>query len=337
MNQEKTPATAGFWIPAEWAIHERCWMAWPCRQEAWPTNINLETIRAAYADVAQSIAAFEPVTMVAHPQDADNAAHMLGGAAEVLPLPIDDSWLRDNGPTFLVSDAGECAGIDWQFNAWGNKYHSYSADNAVAGHILQHLQLHRFVAPLVMEGGSFHTDGEGTLLITEQCQLNPNRNPHLSRADIEAYLRNYLGAKKIIWLAGNTYDEETDGHVDNAACFTAAGTVLAMQDDNDALLQENIRRLHNATDAEGRQLRVLTLPRPPICKRDDFAPASYINFYLANGGVIMPSFGIKEDDTAHSIIAEAFPNRKITSVPANVIVAGGGGIHCITQQQPAGN
>ena len=326
------PSDSGFWMPAEWAPHAACWMGWPCRAEVFGDR---RGARAAFAETARRIAEFEKVFMLARPEDAAGARRQLGGAAEVLECPLNDSWLRDFGPTFLKNAAGETAGVDWRFNAWGEKYAPYDLDGAVAKRILAHAGARRFCAPLVMEGGAFHTDGEGTALATEQCLLHPNRNPSMGREEIEKYLREYLGAHKIIWLAGDERDDETDGHVDQVACFAAPGTVLAVSPQGDKVLTENIRRLRAATDARGRKLKTVEMPRPEVRENEKPLLASYINFYLANGAVIMPSFGAAEDDAAKAILAEVFPRRKIEQVPAVEIVKGGGGIHCITQQQPA--
>lgn len=319
-------------MPAEWAPHAACWMAWPCRAEVFG---DCRAARAEFAETARQIAEFELVLMAARPEDAKAARKILGGAAEILEWPLNDSWMRDFGPTFIKNAAGDIAGVDWKFNAWGEKYAPHDLDNAVAARVLAHAGGRRFCAPLVMEGGAFHADGEGTILTTEQCLLHPNRNPSMNRTEIEKHLREYLGAEKIIWLAGDLLDTETDGHVDGVACFAAPGIVLVLESGGDKTLAENIRRLRNAKDARGRKLEVITLPCPEILENGKPLLASYINFYLANGAVIMPSFGIAEDFTAKSVLAEVFPRRKIVQTPARETAKGGGGIHCITQQQPA--
>ena len=325
----------GFRMPAEWEPHVCCWMGWPCPMRAFVGRRGLEEARAAFANIAGCIAEFEPVRMLARPQDAAAARQQLGNRAEVVECPMDDSWLRDSGPTFVVNDKnGEVGGVAWQFNAWGNKY-PCKDDIAVGGRVLQFAGVRRFDAPLVMEGGSFHADGEGALLTTEQCLLHPNRNPQLSRREIEKHLRDCLGAKKIVWLVGDLRDDETDGHVDNVACFVRPGHALAMRADGDKTLGENARRLQAAEDASGRRLEITFLPRPQMREHGRDLLASYINFYLPNGGVVMPSFGIREDDEARVVIAEMFPNRRVLQTPALAVVRGGGGIHCITQQQPA--
>jgi agmatine deiminase len=334
-----TPRAQGFRMPAEWAGHERCWMAWPCRQELWQDG--LAAARQAYAAVAQAIAGFEPVTMIARARDAVEAGALCGPSVTVMTAPIDDSWTRDFGPTFVMSDDGDVAGVSWQFNAWGEKYRGYDGDAALAGRLLDSLGVPRFDAPFVLEGGAIHSDGEGTVLTTESVLLNPNRRMAASRAEAEALLRDWIGAEKVIWLPTGLVDDETDGHIDNVACFAAPGRVLALvapdpSDPNHAGLAANMALLSEARDARGRRLDVVALPQTT---RVDGAgrplAASYINFYVANGGVVMPSFASAEDDAAAAaVIAQAFPGRRVVQVDARPLDRGGGGIHCITQQQP---
>jgi agmatine deiminase len=340
MSNLADPAACAFHMPAEWAPHERCWMAWPCRAEVW--NGRVREAEAAYAAVARAIAACEPVTMLARPEDVEAAAAACGPGIEVLSLSLDDSWMRDSGPTFLVDAGGTVAGADWRFNAWGGKFPPFDQDDAVAGQVLEHLGLHAFRAPFVLEGGSIHVDGEGTVLTTEQCLLNPNRNPSLGRAEIEENLRRWLGVARIVWLGEGLENDHTDGHVDDIACFVRPGVVMAAtcadpDDANYAILEDNLRRLRLAKDARGRALDIIELPLP--ARRDTAAGrlvSTYLNFYIANGAVIAPSFDDPLDTTAAAILARAFPDRRVVQVPALDIVEGGGGIHCITQQQPAG-
>lgn len=333
------PADDGFFMPAEWAPHQRTWMSWPCREETWGGEI--EAAREAYAEVAKTISAFEPVTMVVNPEELATASLALGSGVACVPIPHSDSWLRDSGPTFVVDRKGALAGIDWRFNAWGEKYQDYAADAAVAAALLDHLKVPRYDAPFVLEGGSIHVDGEGTALTSEECLLNANRNPELSREEIEENLRRYLGVKTVIWLGRGLQDDETDGHVDNLACFVKPGVVMALssegtEDPNTAILKENLERLKTATDAQGRTLQVIEVaqPKKQLAANGARLALSYINFYVCNGGVIVPSFDDSNDQKAFDLIAAAFPDRKTLAVPALDILAGGGGIHCITQQQP---
>lgn len=313
-------------------------MAWPCRRELWGSH--LEAACRAYAAVAGAIARFEPVVMLARPQDRDRAQALCPGI-EVLPAALDDSWTRDTGPTFLMNGEGGLAGVSWGFNAWGEKHARYRHDAELADRILDRLGLPRFQAPLVLEGGALHVDGEGTLITTDEVVLNPNRNPDLEREEAEALMRDYLGVERVIWLPGGLTDDMTDGHVDNLACFARPGLVLALasrdpRDSNYRALAENLERLRCARDAGGRRLEVIELEQPPERRLDGKRLSlSYINFYLANGAVVLPAFDAPRfDQAAFDTLAEVFPDRTLVQVPAAAIVTGGGGIHCITQQQP---
>ncbi len=331
---------SGYRMPPEWAPHSRCWMAWPCRKDLWGDR--LEEARTAYAEVAKAIAEFEPVTMIANSDEVAEVSLYCGGGVACVPVPHDDSWMRDVGPTFVFDAAGSLAGVDWGFNGWGGKYEPHDRDAEVARRILERLEIPRIETDLVLEGGAIHVDGEGTLLTTEQCLLNENRNPGMSRADIERELRRLLGVESVIWLGQGLLDDETDGHVDNLACFVRPGTVLAMttadrKDDNHEALQDNLARLRAARDARGRELEIIELPQPKRRKGPDGRrlALSYVNFYLANEAVIVPSFEDSNDKAALEAIARCFPGRKAIQIGASDIVVGGGGIHCITQQQPA--
>ena len=335
------PASLGYVMPAEWEPHSRCWMAWPCREEIWGEH--MDAACTAYADVARAIADFEPVTMVCNPSDVAEASLTLGNGTpiDVVSMEIDDSWLRDSGPTFLLDRNGHLAGAHWRFNAWGQKYQPYSRDAVVAKRILKHVGARRFRAPFVLEGGAIHVDGEGTVLTTEQCLLNPNRNPDVTKAEVEQNLRDWLGISTVIWLPEGLEDDVTDGHIDEIACFVRPGVVLALSTDDKSdgnfdVLQTNLDILRSAKDAKGRPLQVIEVPQPARQEhRGERLSLSYINFYIANGGVVMPAFDVAEDERAFRIIRDAFPNRRVVQVHARDIFLGGGGIHCITQQQPA--
>jgi agmatine deiminase len=336
---ERLPVDDGFHMPAEWAPHARCWMGWPCRADLWGEG--LKAARDAYAAVASAIAAFEPVTMLANAAELDAARDRCGESVACQAMPLDDSWLRDSGPTFVIDGRGGLAGVDWWFNAWGEKFLPYDQDALIAERLLGQLGVKRFAAPLVLEGGSIHVDGEGTLLTSEECLLNPNRNPGLDRAGIEALLRGYLGVESFVWLGQGLDKDDTDGHVDNIACFVRPGVVMAVTcddpaDPNHAILADNLARLKKARDARGRALEVieLPLPREPRYLSSQRLALSYVNYYIANGGIVMPSFGDAHDEPARDIVARAFPDRRVVQVPAGDVLVGGGGIHCITQQQP---
>ncbi|HEX3808563.1 MAG TPA: agmatine deiminase family protein [Rhizomicrobium sp.] len=334
------PLRDGFSMPAEWAPHKRTWMCWPCRIEAWGNDEGLLRAKQAYARVARAISSFEPVTMAARPHDVAEAKLATAGKVEIFETPLDDSWARDIGPTFVTGEGGP-AGVIWQFNAWGNKYSDFANDDAFAHRLLQREKARIYEAPLVCEGGAIHVDGEGTLIVMEQTLLNPNRNPHLTRQQIEERLALYTGARKIIWLGDGFADDETDGHVDNIACFASPGRVIvgipprAHPDYEPA--QDVIRRLREARDANGRAIEVVELPQPAKIEtdwRDRLLATSYVNFYLPTGGLVMPAFNDANDEKARTILADCFPGRDIIQVDALDIVQGGGGIHCITQQEP---
>lgn len=336
----RTPSDDGFRMPPEWAPHARCWMAWPCRESLWGEG--LEAARDAYAEVAKAISRFEPVTMIVEPDSLADASVRCGAGVGCMPLEHDDSWMRDSGPSFLLGPAGELAAVDWIFNAWGQRYRPYDRDAEVAKRLIEYLGIRRFPVPLVTEGGALHVDGEGTLLAVEQSIVNPNRNAKKSREEVERLLLAYTGCSKLIWLPGGLENDETDGHVDNVACFARPGLVVAMatddrDDPNWEPLQANLEVLRSATDAAGRSLEVVTLPQPR--RRLDAAgqrlALSYVNFYLANGGVVAPAFDDPADDKAFDTLSALFPDRRVVQLPALDILQGGGGIHCITQQQPA--
>ena len=335
-----TPKEAGFYMPPEWHPHTACWMAWPCHGPSWE-NIGLDRAAKAYAEVAKAIAQFEPVTMLVNPDQLQTAASLCGHNIRLLPLAINDSWTRDTGPSFLIHAKGQLAGVDWIHNAWGQNYDDYALDQQIAKAIINSTNATYFHAPLVMEGGSFHVDGEGTVLTSRECLLNPNRNPNLSQDEIAHYLCDYLNVEKVIWLNKGLLGDETDGHIDEIACFIAPGKVLALithdqQDPNYQTLQENLELLQAATDAKGRQLDIYTIEQPPATFIDgERLTLSYINFYMANQGIVMPAFGhAKHDKAAYELFTQLFPKRQIVQIAAIDVFAGGGGIHCITQQQP---
>jgi len=350
-----TPRAEGYRMPAEQAPHAACWMWWPWSRRVWEPGLEgrdgLAAAQAAYATVARAIAAFEPVRMVSRQQDLAQVVATCGESVETLVLPVDDAWARDTGPSFLIGPSGDLAGVDWQFNNYGNHPHAdkpalaetdFVNDQAIAARVLSILGVRRFAAPLVMEGGSFHVDGDGTVLVTEECLLNANRNPSLDRDAIERFLLDYLGCEKVIWLGRGLIDDETDGHVDELACFVGPGVVLALtrndpSDPDYPAVQDNLERLGAATDARGRSLEIIEIEAaPPVYHRGVRLSLSYVNFYVANGGVVMPAFAAPDHDAAaREVLARAFPEREVVQVPALDIFCGGGGIHCITQQQPA--
>ncbi|TAG07649.1 MAG: agmatine deiminase family protein [Verrucomicrobia bacterium] len=345
----RTPASDGLYMPAEWETHAACWMAWPSRND---TITEISALKRATAEVAAAIARFEPVKMLAAPELMMEAAAICGPGVEVIPQKSVDAWVRDSGPTYVVDKNGGLAGIDWMFNGWGHfstdksllqkPTLSLAYDVDMALHWLHRQNCRRYVAPFVLEGGAFHVDGEGTLLVTEQCQFDPARNPGLTKEHLEELYKAYLGIEKVIWLGDGLEDDSTRGHVDIIACFVAPGKIMLHNcsdpsDANYAVSQDAIQRLENATDAKGRKIELILMPQPQRQSIGDWRlDLTYINFYIANGAIIMPSFDDDADDEAYDIMAKTFPDREIVQVLSYGIFQGGGGIHCITQQQPLG-
>jgi agmatine deiminase len=342
LDAASLPAHDGFFMPAEWEPHRRTWMCWPARIACFGNAEGLLRAKQAYARVARAISAFEPVILAARPEEAAEARLATSSKVEILETPIDDGWARDFGPTFLKDGRGRLSGVQWKFNAWGEKYHPYTEDARFAGRVLKRMGVRAYDAPLVCEGGALHSDGQGTVLTTEQCLLNANRNPDLSKEQVESCLRLYLGARKVIWLGEGFEDVETDGHVDNIACFAAPGLVLlgipaSRNHPDHGPVREAARRLEAAHDAEGRKFRIVELPQPKKIRlgwNGKPLPASYVNFYLPNGAIVMPAFNDPNDEKARAVLADVFPGRDIMQIDAADIVEGGGGIHCITQQEP---
>jgi agmatine deiminase len=341
---DRCPLRDGLAMPPEWGLHERTWMQWPSRPEPWGSAEGLIRARVAYAHVARAISGFEKVTMAVRPQDAAEAQLTLGKGVAVFEAAIDDGWARDSGPVFVADGVGGVAGVHWRFNAWGNKYHGYEGDAAFGGVVLDALRMRKYEGPMVLEGGSIAVDGRGTLMTTEQCLLNPNRNPALSRQQIEERLAVYLGVSRIVWLGEGLLDDETDGHIDNLAAFAPGDKILVhsaprSDDANWRISQDAMARLRSARGAQGQPFEIVEVPQPDIIReRGDGRrlDASYVNFYVANYGIVMPAFDDPMDDKARLVLSRAFPQHRVVQVNALDIVEGGGGIHCITQQQPAG-
>jgi agmatine deiminase len=334
------PALDGFAMPAEWTEHARCWIAWPARTELWGELYPLAC--QAYAGVARAISAYEPVTFVVPPGLEAEARLLVGKRVEVLGLPIDDGWMRDSGPTFVTDPDGAVAAVAWRFNAWGNKFHPYARDAVLGEAVAAHLGMRCYRGPLVTEGGALHVDGAGTVLTTEEALLNDNRNPTLDRRQVEERLALFLGARRVLWLKRGLAHDATDGHVDNCARFIAPGVAMVpmpARDDDPSFhrLVENRDRLADLSDAQGRTLKVVEIPHPaPAIGMHGPLPRSYLNFYIANGAVIVPRFDDPADDGAATAIAAHFPDRVVVQIDTSVIIEGGGALHCITQQQPVG-
>jgi len=358
---DSTPKYDGFRMPGEFEPHAGCWMLWPERTDNW--RLGAKPVQKTFADVAADISRFEPVTMGVSAIQFCNAHNLLPSHVRIVEISYNDSWMRDCGPTFVVNDQGEVRGVDWDFNAWGGLdgglYFPWDQDDLVPLKVLEIERLDRYkVRDFVLEGGSIHVDGQGTLLTTEECLLNPNRNPHLTKKEIEAKLQEYLNVTKIIWLGQGVYNDETSGHIDNLCCFVQPGVVALTWTDDASDPQHEIsvdayQRLRHAMDARGRKLEIAKIHQPDpmyITKEEsegldavDNSPlrhagrrmaGSYINFYIANGGILAPTFDDSHDSLAIDCLSKLFPGRQVVGIPAREILLGGGNIHCITQQQP---
>ncbi len=357
----RSPAAHGFWMPAEYERHAGTWMLWPERPDNWRNGA--VPAQHAFVEVARAIARFEPVTIGVSRDFYESARELLPDSIRLIEMSHDDCWTRDTGPTFVVDESGAVRGIDWHFNAWGGYrgglYAPWDQDELVARKVLEIEGHERYSAGIINEGGAIHVDGAGTALVTEECLLNPNRNPHLSRAQIEAKLRAFLGVSTIVWLGRGVFNDETDGHIDNLACFARPGEICLtwtddVRDPQHAISKDAWERLNDARDARGRRFKIHKLPspgplylsakeakglvprkgtkqRPP----GDRLAGSYVNFFIANGGIVMPLLDARTDRQAASLLKKIFPRRKVVGVPAREVLLGGGNIHCITQQVPA--
>jgi agmatine deiminase len=335
-------------------------MIWPERPDNW--RLGGKPAQAAFVAVASAIARFEPVTMMASARQFANARRLLPEAVRVVEVSTNDAWARDVGCSFLVDALGELRGVDWPFNAWGGllrgMYFPWDLDDAVAAKMLQIERALAYRAPKIIEGGAIHVDGEGTVLVTEACLLAEDRNPGATRQEMEPVLKDYLGASHVVWLGEGVPGDETGGHVDNLACFVQPGVVLLtwcddLADPHFAVSRDAEARLLGALDAQGRSIRVERIPMPtPMFFTEEEAggidqttsgmtrragerlAASYVNFYIANGAIIAPAFGVPTDAAAREVLTRLFPDREVVMVPGREILLGGGNIHCITQQQP---
>jgi len=339
-SSETTPLKSGFSMPAEWTPHACCYISWPCRETTWRGHI--AKAEAAYKEVIDAVNRFEPVTVLCDPSTTANARRALGDEIEILEVELDDSWVRDNGPIFVRSDDGNVAMVNFRFNAWGFKS-TYAKDDLVPQVLSKKLNVRRYDAPMVLEGGAFSVDGVGTLLTTEQCLLNENRNPELSREDIERLLHEYLGVTRVIWLPGTVYGDITDGHVDGQAVFARERLVVAAHTTDSGNpdmpgLQKNLEHLESSTDAKGRSFEIMKVVQPRAITVEGIPTGPcYTNHYIANGGVVVPLSNLPEDRIAMETIETVYPDREVLGVDSRYIELAGGAVHCITQQQPSGS
>ena len=337
MTDPAVPRADGFRMPPEWAPHQCCVMAWPTRRSLWESQF--DQAKADYAAVARAVAEFEPVLMICNPGDAAEVRDHCGSAIEISEIEIDDSWTRDNGPLFVVDDDGGLAVVDFGFNAWGGKFHPYDRDAALARALASVLGVRRYVAPMVLEGGAFFVDGEGTLITTEGPALDPRRNPGITRQRFEEVVGDYLGVERVLWLVAWP-DRDTDGHIDGIAQYVRPGALLLLVPDdagneNFGYAAENLRRLAGARDARDRRIEVLPFGVTGSALAGPHrVEVPYLNCYLANDAVIVPVTGGPTDEPALARLKEVFPDRAVVGVPGATLSFGGGGPHCITQQIP---
>lgn len=355
-----TPAADGFYMPGEHMPHDEIWMAWPERTDNWRNGA--KPAQATFVEVAKAISEVTPVTMTVSAAQYDNARSRLPDAVRVVEMSTDDSWMRDIGPTYVVNGKGERRGVQWEFNAWGGfvdgLYWPWNHDNEVAGKICNILRDDSYKAGFILEGGSIHTDGDGTLYTNEECLLHPSRNPDMTKEEIEQALKDHLGMEKVIWLPDGLYNDETNGHIDNLIHVAGPGKIiLSWTEDKDdpqyAISQRAYEFLSNVTDAKGRSLEIFKvhIPGPLYFTAEEAAgidmsdgmereegermAGSYANFLVTNGRIILPLLDQKWDGEARKVLQEAFPEHEIVGVQAREILLGGGNVHCITQQVPS--
>ena len=342
-----TPAELGYSMPAEWESHRGTWLSWPHKEASWPGKFG--PVPFIFAQMVRHLADHEEVHINVAGSDMEHEVRRLltGAGADTGNVffhynPTNDAWCRDHGPIFIqrAGDSPEAI-VDWKYNAWGGKYPPFDLDDVIPTRIAQELGLPVFYPDIVMEGGAIDVNGRGTLLTTEACLLNPNRNPSLDRLQIEQHLRDYLGVSHILWLGQGIAGDDTDGHVDDLTRFVDPDTVVTVveddpADDNYEPLQSNLERLNRMTDQDGRPLRVVTLPMPPpLWRQGQRLPASYANFYIANGIVLLPTYDAARDEVARTTLQGLFPTREIVGIDCTDLVWGLGAFHCVTQQWPS--
>lgn len=343
-----TPQAQGYYFPAEFAPHVATWLSWPHKEASWPGKIH--TIYPYYTQFVKVLTESELVRInVVDTAMQDFAtAHLLRAdvpmdKVEFFLHPTNDAWCRDHGPAFLINPnaAIKKVIVDWNYNAWGDKYPPYDLDDVIPTRIAEHYGLPVYYPGIIMEGGSVEFNGAGTLLTSTACLLNPNRNPHLNQEQIEGYLRNYYGVEQILWVDEGIVGDDTDGHIDDTVRFVNADTVLTVvepnkQDENHAILQHNLKQLQQMRLLNGKQLNIVELPMPDaVVYEDQRLPASYANFYISNQHVIVPTFRCDKDDQALSIIQQCFPERTVVGIDSTEIIWGLGSFHCLSQQEPA--
>ncbi|MEO6838529.1 MAG: agmatine deiminase family protein [Ginsengibacter sp.] len=342
-----TPKELGYYFPAEFAKHEATWLSWPHKEASWPGKI--ESIYPSYVQFIKELTLGEKVCINVNDEamKADALLHLQKENVDLSKVefyfhPTNDAWCRDHGPAFLINSKAEKKKVivDWNYNAWGNKYPPFDLDDIIPTLIGKELNLPVFYPGIIMEGGSVEFNGKGTILTSKACLLNPNRNPHLNQQQIEKYLCDYYGAEQILWIDEGIIGDDTDGHIDDTVRFVNEDTVIAVveenkQDENYNLLQQNLKQLKKMRLLNGKQLNIIELPMPcEVIYEEQRLPASYANFYISNHSVIVPLFQCKNDARALHIIQDAFPDRKVTGIDSTDIIWGLGSFHCMSQQEP---
>ncbi|MFN5423593.1 MAG: agmatine/peptidylarginine deiminase [bacterium] len=342
-----TPKSLGYYFPAEFAPHASTWLSWPHKEASWPGKIN--TIFPSYTAFIKSLARFERVNInVCDETMLKSASDLLIAAGVDMSMisfhlhPTNDAWCRDHGPAFLLhkSDSSKRAIVDWDYNAWGNKYPPFDLDDVIPTLIGKKLGLPVYNPGIVMEGGSVDFNGAGTVITSTACLLNPNRNPHLNQAEIEKYLMDYYGQDQVLWVDEGIVGDDTDGHIDDTVRFVNEDTVVTVveddkHDENYALLQHNLKQLKQMRLLNGKQLNIIEIPMPdPVIYEDQPLPASYANFYIANKQVIVPTYRCDKDEKVLTILESCFPDREIVGIDSTDIIWGLGSFHCLSQQEP---
>lgn len=343
MNE--TPSSLGYRMPAEWETHSGTWLTWPHNPETWPEQ-DMQQVETEFMGIIRPLAKNESVHILVNDEDMGNAVESTLNVNNVEmkniflhDIPTNDSWIRDYGPNFIIQSDGKVAANDWDFDSWGRKY-KWELDDLAGTVIAEESGLHHFKPEIVLEGGAIEVNGAGTCVTTESCILNPNRNNGISRDAMETVLKDYLGISKVIWLHGEMEGDDTDGHIDNLARFVNPTTMVCAieeddEDPNYRCLKNNFDHLRSATDQDDNLFEIVALPMPGYIGSPRL-PASYANFYIANKSVLVPVYGHSNDKRALSILEPLFPEREIIPIPSTTLILGLGGVHCLTQQQPAG-
>lgn len=347
-KNNSTPKSQGYYFPAEFHPHQATWLSWPHKEASWPGKI--QSIYPSYVEFIKKLARFEVVNINIVDAAMENAARQRLADANVNSQniffhlhPTNDAWCRDHGPAFLLNrnDKTKKAVVDWNYNAWGNKYPPFDLDDIIPTLIGKKLGLPVFHPGIIMEGGSVDFNGAGTVITSKSCLLNPNRNPHLSQSEIEQYLMDFYGQDQVLWVDEGIVGDDTDGHIDDTVRFINEDTVIAVveenkQDDNYSILQDNLSQIKKMRLINGKQLNIIEMPMPDdVIWEEQRLPASYANFYIANKQVIVPTFNGPKDEKAIGILEESFPDREIVGIDSTDIIWGLGSFHCLSQQEPA--